>query len=181
MQTLRKSIRALDFIREMLMFLLIVILINSFVVMNTQVPSASMEPTIMTGDRTFVSQMPYYYRDPKRGEIIVFNEGEVKMVKRVIGMPGETIEIKEGYVYINGERLDESRYLEDTVETLYEEMPYDLAQEMPYTIPEGYYFVMGDNRMDSLDSRAYGSISREVIIAKGSFRFYPFDKIGIIR
>lgn len=178
---MRKLARYLGFIAEWGLIVLIVLLINQFVVMNTVVPSESMEPTIMTGDRTFVTQIPYYYRDPKRGEIVVFNEGNVKMVKRVIGLPGETIDIKEGKVFINGEVFDESAYLDPEVETLYEEMPYRVAEEMPYTIPEGMYFLMGDNRMRSMDSRAYGAIRREDIIARGSFRFYPFDKIGLIQ
>lgn len=180
MEKLKKKIGWLGIIKEMGMYLLIVMLLNQFFIMNTVVPSASMEPTIMTGDRTFVSQVPYYYRDPERGEIVVFDEEGTKMVKRVIGLPGDTIDIKESKVYINGQPLDESRYLGSEVETLYEEMPYELHQEMPYTIPEDHYFLMGDNRMWSMDSRAYGAVDRKQIIAKGSLRYYPFDKIGFI-
>lgn len=181
MERIKKQLGWLRMIWDMGTILLIVLLLNQFLVMNTVVPSASMEPTIMTGDRTFVSPIPYYYKDPQRGDIVIFKEGEELMVKRVIGLPGETIAIKEGGVYIDGERLDESAYLESSVETVYEEMPYEVKQEMPYTIPEDYYFMMGDNRMYSMDSRYFGAISRKEIIAQGSFRFYPFNKIGIIK
>ncbi|MGL4737364.1 MAG: signal peptidase I [Cellulosilyticaceae bacterium] len=181
MKKIKKQLGWLGMVWDMGVILLIVLLLNQFFVTNTVVPSASMEPTIMTGDRTLVSPIPYYYKDPARGDIAIFKEGEELMVKRVIGLPGETIMIEDGGVYIDGNKLDESAYLDPSVETLYEEMPYEVKEVLPYTIPEDYYFMMGDNRMYSMDSRYFGAISREAIRAQGSFRFYPFNKIGIIK
>lgn len=181
MEKIKKQLGWLGMIWDAGVILLIVLLLNQFLIMNTVVPSASMEPTIMTGDRTFVSPIPYYYKDPERGDIAIFHQGEELMVKRVIGLPGETIDMKDGKVYINGEVLDELAYLDASVQTLYEEMPYEVKEELPYIIPQDYYFMMGDNRMYSMDSRYFGAIARKDIVAKGSFRFYPFNKIGIIK
>ena len=135
-------------------------LINEKVIIKAEVPTGSMENTIMTGDCVLGFQLAYTFSEPKRGDIVMFpwpDNPEVTYVKRIIGLPGETLEIKDGAVYINGNVLHED-YLK-------EEM---LGEYGPYEVPEGCYFMMGDNRNPSADSRKWKNtyLKREDIIAK---------------
>lgn len=170
--------RIIETLKEpMLAVLVAIVLIPSFIISNTKVPTESMMPAINPGDYLIVSRLPYYYRDPIRGEIIVFKYNKDFLIKRIIAVPGDEIDIKENKVYINGELLDEGAYLQDSVKTyLYAGSKVDF----PYVIPENYYFVMGDNRLNSKDSRVFGAISRSSIIAKAGYRIFPLNTIGKI-
>lgn len=133
------------------------------------IQSGSMEPTLMTGDRALINQMAYIgNREIKRGDIVVFwfEEQQEYFGKRVIGLPGDEISFEDGKVYINGEILDESSYLDPSVETL-------CVKE--FTVPEGSYFLLGDNRRSSLDSRYWKNpyIEKKAIKGKYLCRF-PF-------
>lgn len=164
-------------IKEPLLAVLVALLISSFIISHTRIPTASMSPTIKPGDHLIVSLLPYYYRDPVRGEIVVFEYGGDRLIKRVIGEPGDLIDLRDGIVYINDTPLDESDYLQETGMTY----PYAGTEVVfPYRVPEGYYFMMGDNRKNSKDSRVFGPISREKIFSQGGFRIYPFDQLGFI-
>lgn len=165
-------------IKEPILAVLAALLISSFIISHTKVPTESMMITINPGDHLIVNRMPYYYRDPIRGEVAVFTFDEDNLIKRVIGVPGDIIDIIDNAVYINGEKLDETNYLESLDDT------YLFAGSkitFPYKVPEGYYFMMGDNRKNSKDSRVFGPIPRENIIAKAGIRIYPFSEIGMIR
>lgn len=172
----------IQFLKDSIVALSIVLLINNFIALHARVPSGSMLPTIEIGDHLIVNRLPYYFTDPTRGEIIVFNFKEddtgetVKYIKRVIGLPGETVDIIDGHVYINNELLDESAYLPSETITLESSLV-----EFPLTIPEGEYLVMGDNRENSHDGRFFGTISRKDIIGTGNIRIFPFNKIGILK
>lgn len=170
--------RIIETLKEpMFAVLVAIVLIPSFIISNTKVPTESMMPAINPGDYLIVSRLPYYYRDPIRGEIIVFKYNKDFLIKRIIAVPGDEIDIKENKVYINGELLDEGAYLQDSVKTyLYAGSKVDF----PYVIPENYYFVMGDNRLNSKDSRVFGAISRSSIIAKAGYRIFPLNTIGKI-
>lgn len=169
--------QTLDFIKEPLLAVLTALLVIQFLFAHTIIPSESMEPTIMTSDRMIINRLPYYYRNPKRGEIIIFKHGDEFWVKRVIGEPGDTLNLIDGFVYINDKPLDESAYLDSSTLTF----PLSSDIVFPFIVPEDTYFVMGDNRLASRDSRAIGPIARELIVAKGGFRIYPFDHIGLVR
>ena len=151
-------------------------LIDTFVIVNAQIPSGSMENTIMTGDRVFGNRLAYKFSDPKRFDIIIFkypDDESQLFIKRIIGLPGETVEIHDGNIYINGSDSP----LEDV----------DIKEPMegsfgPYTVPEGCYFVMGDNRNNSRDSRYWENtfVSEDEILGKAVLRYWPLNKMKIL-
>lgn len=152
-------------------------LIITYVGQRTRVSGESMEATLHNGDNLIVDKISYRFREPERFEIIVFpyQYGEDKYyIKRIIGLPGETVQVMDGYVYINGEKLDESYGLEVMNES-------GMAAE-PIELGEDEYFVLGDNRNHSSDSRAQdvGLIHRDDIVGRAWVRIWPFDSIGVI-
>ena len=159
---------------KMIIFVVAVVLVdNNFLLINARVPSESMENTIMTGDRFFGNRLAYLFDDPERFDIVVFkypDDESQLFVKRVIGLPGETVEIKDGKVYINGSQtpLDDSF----TPET-------PTGDYGPYVVPEGSYFMLGDNRNHSGDSRFWKQpyVEKEKIVGKAIFRYFPGIKI----
>lgn len=159
-----------------LVVLVVVFLIKNFVLINAVIPSGSMENTIMTGDRVFGNRLAYRFGDPERGDIAIFrypdDESEL-YIKRVMGLPGDTIEIKDGLLYLNNSE-------EPLAEPYLKEIP--TGDFGPYQVPEGCYFMLGDNRNKSNDSRMWENtyVTRENVLAKAVFRYYPFDKIGRI-
>lgn len=168
-------------IKEIIIVIFVVIFIMTFIISQNTIPSGSMIPTLNIKDRLLVSMLPYYYRSPERGEMVVFNgpDGQ-KWIKRVVGLPGETVDIKEGNIYIDGERLDESLYLQE--EGISEPNPIlTSAINYPYTIPDGHYFLLGDNRLESYDCRYIGVIPEEEITGKAIYRIYPFKDMGRLK
>ena len=134
---------------------------------------------VANGDNLIVDKISYRFRDPKRYDIIVFPykyEENTYYIKRIIGMPGETVQIKDGYVYIDGERLLSDIYGNELIKD-----PQTAAD--PITLKENEYFVMGDNRNHSMDSRdpSVGVLTKEDLIGRAWVRIYPFDNIGVIR
>lgn len=142
-------------------------LINKYVIIKAEVPTGSMESTIEVDDCILGFQLAYLLSDPQRGDIVIFpwpDNPEVTYVKRVIGLPGETVEIKDGAVYINGEAIEEPYLKEEMV-----------GEYGPYVVPEGCYFMLGDNRNSSQDSRRWTNtfLKGEDIMAKVLFRYSP--------
>ncbi len=174
MDQIKKIIEA---IKEPVLAMLVGLMITNFAAAHTKIPTGSMIDTINIGDHVIVNRIPFYYRDPVRGEIVVFNHEGTNLVKRVVGEPGDVINLIDGNVYVNGTALDESGYLY-TLNSTYELYPSDIT--FPFTVPGDSYFVMGDNREISGDSRIFGSIKREQIFAKGGLKIYPFNSIGFI-
>lgn len=168
-------------IKELAIIILAFLLFSTFIVSQNKIPSPSMVSTLRVGDRLLVSQIPFYYRLPQRGEVVVFNGPDGKpWIKRVVGMPGEVIDIREGNIYINGIYFDESTYLSGQGFS-----GLDPTQEtvvaFPYQVPEGHYFLLGDNRLESRDCRYVGAIPADEITGKALFRIYPFNQIGKIK
>ena len=175
-----------SFVKEILstsVYLLVVLcltyLVITFVGQRTQVIGSSMEPTLSNSDNLIVDKISYRFQDPKRFDIIVFPfkyAEETYYIKRIIGMPGETVRIdSDGNIYINGEILQES-YGKEIIQN-----PGRAAEEI--TLAEDEYFVMGDNRNNSSDSRdpSVANIKRENIIGRAFVRIWPFDKVGILK
>lgn len=172
--------RILRELREDVILLLIVVaavfLIRNYVLINAVIPSGSMENTIMTDDRVFGNRLAYRFGEPQRGDIAIFrypDDEEKLFIKRVIGLPGDKVEICDGKVYIN----DSDTPLEEPY--LKEEPVGDFG---PYYVPEDSYFMMGDNRNDSKDSRYWDNtyVKRDKVLAKAVFRYFPLSKIGTI-
>lgn len=162
----------ISWIQILVIAALIAFVLNRFIIANSRVPSSSMENTIMTHDRVIGSRLAYLFDDPERGDIVIFHfpddlTGKTYYVKRIIGTPGDTIDIYDGHVYINGADtpLDEP-YLREPMET---------PEPLHYEVPEGCYFMMGDNRNYSADSRFWQNtfVEKDKIIAKVLFRYFP--------
>lgn len=163
----------LSWVKVILAALVLSFLLNHYVIVSAEVPTGSMENTVMIGDRIIASRLSYHFHEPKRGDIIVFyfpDDETQRYLKRIIGLPGDTVEIKDGKVYINGsaDPLKED-YLRET----------PVGDYGPYTVPEDSYFMMGDNRNDSFDSRFWEHTfaTKDEIIGKAEFRYFPYPKL----
>lgn len=163
----------IEFCTPIIIAVIIAILLKSLVFANAVVPTGSMLNTIQEGDRIIASRLAYINDDPERYDIVIFSypdDEEQPFVKRIIGLPGETVEVVEGIVYVtktDGEIIQ----LDDSFVTV-EKAEGDFG---PYTVPEGCYFMMGDNRNSSWDSRYWDNkfVAKEKIIGKVLFRYYP--------
>ena len=174
---------------------LLALFIDNFIIINATVPSGSMEKTIMTGDRVLGTRFSYWFSEPKRGDIVVFKypvdeaRGKnTKFIKRIIGLPGETVEIKDGAVYINGDKLEED-YINGT---------WKVANDgYTFEVPEDHYLMLGDNRNNSSDARYWPEIAlregvvssveealplsyveKKKILGKAYFCYWPFRDFG---
>lgn len=154
-------------------------LIVTYVGQRTRVSGESMETALHNGDNLIVDKISYRFRDPERYEIIVFpyrHQEDTFYIKRIIGLPGETVQIKDGEVYINGKLLGENYGIEKI-----EEGKEGLAAE-PIYLGEDEYFVMGDNRNHSSDSRdpSVGVLTKDDLIGRAWIRIWPLSDIGVI-
>ena len=158
--------------------IVLALLIKFFLFEFVLVDGRSMEPTLHNGDRLIVTKFQYQFDDPKFQEIIIleydpkdFSDKKVEFVKRIIGLPGDTVEIRDSIVYINNKPLEED-YTNTDLYPDYEKV----------TVPEGSYFVLGDNRANSMDSRyeEVGFVKEDEIVGKVVYRVYPFKDFGKI-
>lgn len=154
----------------------VMLFLNNFILVNAKIPTSSMENTIMINDQLIGSRLAYFFNEPKRYDIIIFKypDDETRpLIKRVIGLPGETVNIIDGKAYINGskEPLDDS-FCPETPRGSYG----------PYTVPDGCYFVMGDNRNNSNDSRFWTNtfVTKKEVLGKAVFRYWPFTRFGLM-
>ena len=166
---MRKEI--LGWIETIAVAVLLAFLINQFLLVNVYVPTGSMENTIMAGDRNLALRTSYWFSDPQRGDVVVFeapDDPDTLYVKRVIGVGSDTVEVKDGDVLVNGQVQDEP-YIKEITE----------GDFGPYHVPEGYYFMMGDNRNKSLDARFWENtyVEKDAILGKVVLRYYKGFKI----
>lgn len=177
-----KLYNALEWIIVIVLALVVALFINFVIIINSTVPTGSMENTIMPGSRMIGLRVSYWFNDPQRGDIVVFkypDDPSQIFVKRVIGLPGETVEIIDGVTYIDGEELDEP----------YINPNYALTKNLesedygPYIVPEKSYFVMGDNRGNSKDARFWTNtyVQKKAILGKALFVYWPVSRIGRLR
>lgn len=157
-----------SYIKIIVAAVIIAFICNHYVIVNAKVPTGSMKNTIMEGDRLIGLRLSYLFNDPKRLDVVIFKypDDETQIyVKRVIGLPGDIVEIKLGKVYVNGTMLDEPYIREPMVSN---------SEEITFCVPEGHYFMMGDNRNNSLDSRYWVNtyVAKDKIIARAVFKYY---------
>lgn len=157
----------LDWLKYIIIAVILALIINNFILINAEIPTGSMERTIMTNDRLFAFRLSYLFGEPKRGDIIVFkypDNEEIPYVKRIIGLPGESVEIMDGKVYVDGELLLEP-YLTTIARGTFG----------PYDVPPNSYFMLGDNRNSSIDSRYWDNpfVSKDKILGKVFLRYWP--------
>ncbi len=156
--------------------------VRTYVAQMFYIPSGSMLPTLQIGDRIVVDKLAYRLGSVHRGDIVVFARPPLveadytDLVKRVIGLPGETIGTADGHITIDGKTLAEPWLPRPLPQTEPSSVPQAFSLTHPYTIPAGHYFVMGDNRPDSEDSRYFGPIPANLIVGKMAVRVWPLGK-----
>lgn len=175
-----------SWIKIFVVAVVIAFFINNIIIMNANVPSGSMKNTISEGDRMIGLRTAYWFSDPQRGDIVIFENPDYKengsraddkyYVKRVIGMPGDKVVISNAKVYINDSKtpLNETYLPEEWTQVNGDEEPLE------YKVPKGCYFLMGDNRNNSSDARFWKNtyVKRSKIIAKAEFKYWPWDHKG---
>ncbi|NMO98089.1 signal peptidase I [Paenibacillus lemnae] len=164
-----------DWFKTIAIAFCIMMLLNVFVFNLSMVKGESMEPTLTASERLFINKIGYRFSDPQRGDVIVLkdpSDGPDKkefLVKRVVGVPGDTVEVKGHILYVNGEAQEEK----------YTDVPIEDPDMEPVTLEKNHYFVMGDNRhfQKSKDSRRFGSVNKSDIVGKAEFIFWPLSEI----
>jgi len=181
--------RVLEYAVIVLVAVLVALAVQAWLVKPYRIPSESMLDTLRPGDRVLVNRAVYHLREPHRGDVVVFrypHDPSVVFIKRIVGVPGDVLEVRDGRLYVNGRRPGEpyvhrtSGRADPTVaqaaiagSTLHD--PWSLAE--PYRVPDGEYFVMGDNRTDSDDSRDWGTVPRTAIVGEGLATYWPFSRV----
>ena len=174
----------LDVIETIVISLSIFLIIYMFLMQPHQVNGKSMYPYFDNGEYVMTDKISYNLGKPQRGDVVVFHAPPqahcptgtgCDFIKRIIGLPGDSVEIRDSMVFINGTQLEED-YLPSSVMTY----PGQFASNGAITVPEGHYFVMGDNRNHSSDSRAWGFVNVDELVGKAFFRYWPLDKAGLI-
>ena len=189
---------ALEWSLYLFVSFVIVLFLNSEVYALTEVKQWSMENTLFEGEKLYIDKVSYHFSEPQFGDIVVFLQGEVnegfndriitvlediktkfqgeprrnRFIKRVIGVPGDKIDIQDERVYVNDKLLEETYVKGNTI---------SMTVEYPVIAPEGQLFVMGDNRERSNDSRSFGLVDYKSIEGKAIFRFWPINKLGDIK
>ena len=166
--------------------ILLALVVKVFLLQAFYIPSLSMSPTLRVGDRVLVNKLSYRLHDVNRGDVIVFERPASEtsstipdLIKRVVGLPGESISFIDGAVYVDGKRLDES-YLSDGTVTSSANAPNKCTAEAPCVVPSGQVWVMGDNRSDSKDSRYFGSIDESTIVGRAFVTVWPLGRFGLL-
>jgi signal peptidase I len=184
-------------ITELIVIVIIVLLIRTFVAQAYNIPSGSMKPTLLVGDFILVNKLVYRFSEPQRGDIVVFKypiDPNIDFIKRIIALPGEEVEVRNNQVFINGKPLPlievgrgEENGLRKVIyeEVLpegkkhkvqfYEDFPFSKRDFGPVVVPPNHYFVMGDNRDNSEDSRYWGFVTRENIVGKAFVIYFSGD------
>ena len=167
-----------SFVETVVIALVIAVVLYLFLMTPHEVLGNSMHPTYKNGEYLMANKVLYRFSEPRRGDVIIFKYSETQdFIKRIIGVPGDSLTIKDGKILINGNQLDEGAYLADTV---YTNGGAAVAEGQTITIGENEYFVCGDNRPHSSDSRTFGSISKDRIKAKAWIVYLPLSEFRIV-
>ncbi len=170
-----KIIKFLKDIFPYVLIIILVVLIRTFIVTPAQVDGSSMKPTLSDNNLVILNKLDYRLNDIKRFDVVVVDIKTEKIIKRVIGLPGDTVSYKNKTLYINGKKVEENfTHTNDTRDFKLGDIGYQ-------KIPGDKYFVVGDNRNNSMDSRMIGLVDKDQILGSVSFRFFPFNKIGKVK
>ena len=167
-------------VETILWALVLALILRTFVVQAFWIPSGSMVPTLLPGDRVLVAKFWYWFQEPKRGQIMVFKypvDPQRDFVKRIVGLPGDVIEVRDGVVIVNGTSLSEPYVRNRDMFTLTESPVFP---KIPFTVPKDSFFVMGDNRPNSQDSRFWGFVPMQNVRGPAFVRYWPLDRIGLM-
>lgn len=167
-----------EWLEAIVIALVMALVIRAFVVQAFKIPSLSMYPTLKIGDRLFVNKFLYRFRDPQRWDVIVFKYPEdpsKDFIKRLVGLGGETVEIRDGSIFVNG--IKQALPAEIASNVYYNSEPYG-AINQKVVVPPDHFYVLGDNSMNSRDSRAWGFVSRKQLVGKAFVRWWPPHRIG---
>ncbi|MFC1571826.1 signal peptidase I [Candidatus Margulisiibacteriota bacterium] len=164
-----------DWTETIVVAFILALIIRAFFLQVFWIPSGSMEPTLDIKDRIVVNKVAFHFRAPRRQEVVVFRqvglmaEPKRDLIKRMMGLPGEVLEVKDGIVHINGKPIEETHPLNR-----------EYTDFGPVAIPDDHYFVMGDNRPASADSRYWGFLPKKNLIGPTFLRIWPLNKFGLI-
>ncbi|MDN5361701.1 MAG: signal peptidase [Moorella sp. (in: firmicutes)] len=164
-----------DLLQSLVVAAVLALIIRAFLFTPFWIPSPSMEPTLYPGDRIIVNRLAYRLGDPQRGDVVVFHyplDPSRDYIKRVIAVGGDTVEARNNVLYVNGQPQPPASYLPPGV--VYSDFG-------PVKVPANNYFMMGDNRNNSADSRVWGTLDRRLVIGKAMLIFWPLNRLGLIR
>jgi signal peptidase I len=188
----------LEYVVTLAIIVAAIFVIQAFVIVNARIPSASMENTIMTGERLFGNRLAYLFGEPERYDIIIFkypDDESQLFIKRIIGLPGETVIISGGEVYAvdcytdttgvsDEELIEDPMMFEDTImlDDSFIKEPMNEDEGLVFRVPDDEFFVLGDNRNNSSDSRYWDDhfVSRDEILGEALLRYWPFNKISLL-
>jgi signal peptidase I len=170
----------LDALQPVVLAFAVIMMVYLFLFQPHKVDGSSMYPSFKNGDYILTEKLSYRNNNPKRGDIVVFHAPPphtADYIKRVIGLPGETIMVQSGRVFINGQSLNEP-YLSSSVVTSEKSF---LREGISYTIPPDYFMMLGDNRSFSSDSREFGPVSKRAVVGRANVRYWPLSTLGTIQ
>ncbi len=171
---------AKEWLHSIIVALILTLIIRTFVIQAFKIPSGSMRPTLLEGDKLFVNKYLYRFEAPKRGDIIVFrypNDPKKDFIKRLVATGGETVEIRDGKIYVDEKMLDDPNSFGKFY--YYNHDPYGGPAETVH-VPVDNYYVLGDNSANSTDSRFWGFVPKKNLLGKAIFRWWPPRRIGKI-
>jgi len=174
----------LDFIQSIVLALAVFVLLYLFVAQPNEVKGSSMLPNFVDKEFLLTEKISYYLGEPQRGDVVIFKApstepcaaDECEYIKRIIGVPGDRVMVKEGQVYLNGKLLDQT-FLPSGVVTVEGEYAKEGEEEI---VPSGEYLCFGDNREHSRDGREFGPIKKELIVGKAFFKYWPVSSMGLV-
>lgn len=169
-----------DILQTIVLSAAIFVIIYLFAAQPHLVKGSSMEPNFHNGDYILTEKISYKFREPERGEVVVFkapNRPDADYIKRIIGLPGEKIKVIEGVIYVNGQKLPE-QYEPINFQTFSGRF---LQEGQEFTVPENQYIVFGDNRSHSSDSREFGPVDKDFIIGRALVRYWPAPRFGLLK
>jgi signal peptidase I len=174
----------LDFIQSIVLALAVFVILYLFVAQPNEVKGSSMLPNFVDKEFLLTEKISYYLGDPQRGDVVIFKAPstepcaaeECEYIKRIIGLPGDRVMVKDGKVYLNGELLNQTFLANDVIT-----MEGQYAQEgVELMVPSDEYLCFGDNRQHSRDGREFGPIKKELIVGKAFFKYWPVSSIGLV-